>query len=99
MVHQRRDPVQDGAPQDDFCGLQGAATGEHRQALEQALLVFAQQIVAPLDGPSQRLLARRQVARAAGQQRQPTFQVGEHGLRREMANAHRRQLNGEREPI
>ena len=34
-----------------------AATGEHRQALEDSLLVVEEQLVAPVDHRAQRLLA------------------------------------------
>ena len=51
--------------------LPSAAAGEDGQPPEERLLRSVEQVVAPGDGVAQRLLAGRQVARAAGQQRQP----------------------------
>ena len=43
---------------DDLCRFERPATSENGQAGEQLLLIGVQQLVRPLDGCSQRLLAR-----------------------------------------
>ena len=53
------------------------------QPPEQFLFVFIQQIITPGNGIPQGLLARRQIARAAGQKFQTVLQAGEHGARRQ----------------
>ena len=50
--------------------LRGAPAQEHRQPGKQELFGGLEQAVALVDHATQRLLARRQVARAAGEQRQ-----------------------------
>ena len=72
---------------------------EDRQAAEQAPLVLVQQVVAPGDGVAQRLLAGREIARAAGQQRQPALQPAQHRLGRQQPDAGRRQLDRQRQAV
>ena len=57
-------------------GRQVAAAGEHRQPLEDALLVVEEQLVAPVDDGPQRLLAGQGGARPAGQQAEPVVEPG-----------------------
>ena len=57
-------------------GRQVAAAGEHRQPLEDALLVVEEQLVAPVDDGAQRLLARERGARPTGEQAEPIVQAG-----------------------
>ena len=56
--------------------LEGEAAGEDGQAAEEGLLLGVEQVVAPGDRVAHRLLAGRQVARPAGQQRQPLAPAG-----------------------
>ena len=90
LVHQRRDPVRArigrgvsrsvrrrGSSTDRLGRRQREAAGEDRQPPEQGLLGRGEQVVAPGDGVAHRLQARRQVARAAGQQRQAVAQPGQ----------------------
>ena len=62
---------------DGFRALERAAAGEDREAAKERLLGRRQQVVAPLDRPAQRLLAFRQVARAAGQQLERPLDAGQ----------------------
>ena len=81
LVHQRRHarprhvlgpsaPAQSVAVADGLGSLEREAAHEHAEPPKQPLLGLLQQVVAPGDRAAQRLLARGQVARAAGQQRQ-----------------------------
>jgi hypothetical protein len=54
-----------------FGRLERPAAYEHAQPPEQRLLLGVEQVVAPVDRRAQGLLADRQVARAAGKQREP----------------------------
>ena len=65
--------------------LQRPAAGEDRQPAKQRLLAGREQVVAPGDGVAQRLLARGQVAGAAGQQRQAPVQPRQQRRRRQHA--------------
>ena len=66
---QPRDPAAvDGAAGADLLGgLQGEAAGEDGQAPEEHALLAGEQVVAPVDGGAQRLLARARRAAATGQ--------------------------------
>ena len=75
------------------------AAGEHRQPPEELLLVRLEQLVAPLDRRAQRALARRGVARGAGEERQAPVEPGEQLLRIEQREARRRELDRERKPV
>ena len=57
--------------------LQREAADKDGQPAEEDLLLRGEQVVAPGDGVAHRLLAGRQVAPAAGQQRQPLLQPGQ----------------------
>jgi hypothetical protein len=52
---------------DRLGGLHGCAAGEDREAFEALLLGVAEQVVAPVDGCAQRLLASGRVTGAGGQ--------------------------------
>ena len=67
--------------------LQRAAAHKHPQPPEQRLFVFVQQVVAPVDRVAQGLLARRQVARAAGQHLEPVAQSRQQRLGRKELDA------------
>ena len=79
--------------------LEGPAASEDAEAAEQGLLGRGEQVVAPGDRGAEGLLARRQVAGAAGEQRQPPVQLTEQRRRREHLAACRREFDGERQPI
>ena len=78
---------------------QVATAGEHRQPLEDALLVVEEQLVAPVDDGAQRLLARQRRARPAGEQAEPIVEPGGDLRDRERPGAGGRQLDGERQPV
>jgi hypothetical protein len=61
------------------------AAGEHRQPLEELLLVRPEQLVAPLDRRAQRALACRGVARLAGEERQAPLEPGKKLLPRQIS--------------
>ena len=72
---------------------------EDRDPREERLLDRVEEVVAPVDRAAQRLLAGRQVARPAGQDREALPQPREEGLRREQLDPGGCQLDREREPI
>ena len=84
---------------DGLRGLQREAADEDREPAEEALLLGCQQVVAPGDGIAHRLLPRRQVARASGQQRQPVLKSREQRCGREHLDPRRGQLDGQRQPV
>jgi hypothetical protein len=79
--------------------VEGHAPGEDGQPPEKRLLARGEQVVAPGDRCAQRPLPLRQVAGAAGQQRQPRLQPLQHRLGGEEADARGGQLDGQGEPI
>ena len=79
--------------------LDGRAAGEHREAREAPLLVIAEQLVAPVDGGAQRLLARGCVARAGARRAERGVQAfGDLGRRQQPA-AGGGQLDRQRQPV
>ncbi len=72
------------------------AAREHRQAAEHGLLRVVEQRVAPLQRGTQRLLARRGVACAAGQQRQGGVQALQHAGHAQQRHPRRGQLQRQR---
>ena len=68
-------------------------------ARNSALLGCVEQVVAPGDRVAQRLLPRRQVARAAGQQRQALLQARQQRLRGEQLDPRRGQLDRQRQAV
>ena len=79
--------------------LDRAAAGKDRQPAEEDLLLRGEQIVAPGDGIAHRLLACRQGAGAARQERQALLQPLQQGLRREDFDPRGGQLDGQRQPV
>src|SRR3954468_10928590 len=73
-VHETAEDVEhleaiDGAAGPDLLGgVEREAPGEHRQRAQQRLLGLREQVVAPLDGRAQGLLAGRARRRAAGEE-------------------------------
>ena len=65
--------------------VERAATGEHRQAVQEPLLGFAQQVVGPVDRGPQRLVTFDRVAVAAGEEPEPPIQPS-----RQLSRVHRR---------
>ena len=84
---------------DGLRGRQVATAGEHRQPLEDALLVVEEQLVAPVDDGAQRLLARKRGARPAGEQAEPIVEPSGDLRDRERSGAGGGQLDGERQPV
>jgi hypothetical protein len=62
--------------------LQRTAAHEDGEPPEEPLLLLAEQLIAPLDRVAQRLLSRRQIARASGQHLQPLRKAFEQRLGR-----------------
>ena len=73
--------------------------GENRQLAKQALLLGVQEIVAPGDRRVQRLVTRRQVPRASGQQLQTLVQSPREVGRREHVDLSRGQLDRQGEAV
>ena len=73
-------PRSPSASPDGLRRLQREPADEDAEASEQSLLFGRQQVVAPGDRIAQRLLAGRQVPRAARQQREPALQAAQQRL-------------------
>ena len=105
LVDQRFDAVDDVDTQILFRvghglgGLERAAADEDRQAAEQPLFGLAEQVVAPGNRRAQRLLTRRQIPRAAGQDLETALQPPQHRRRRQRLDAGRRQLDGQGQTV
>ena len=84
---------------DRFRALERAGSREHRQAAEQPLLGVGQELVAPVDGVAQRLLADGQVAAAAGEQIETALEARPDLRRREDPDPRRRQLDRQRQAV
>ena len=87
------------APADGFGRIQRAASGEDAQAGKQAPLGRRQQVIAPVDGGAQRLLAGRQAAQTGVKKFQVVLQPGKHRLGRENVDACGRQFDRQRQAI
>ena len=79
--------------------LDRAAAGKDGQAAEDGLLLRREEIVAPGDRIAHRLLAGREGAGAARQERQPLLQPLQQRLRREDLDPRGGQLDGQRQPV
>lgn len=82
-----------------FGSLQGAAADEDGEPAEEALLLIRQQVVAPLDGVAQCLLAGGQIAWAPGEEVQAMRETLEQGLWGQQLAARRRQFDGQRQSV
>ena len=99
-VDQRREARQEVvAAADGLGGVERAAAVEDGEAREERLLVGAEQVVAPVDRRAERLLARGQVAWAAGEEVEALLEPGEQRLRREQLRAGGGELDREREAV
>ncbi len=72
------------------------AAPEHREPVEQTAVALVEDVVAPRDRAAERLLALREVPRAAAQGSQLVRQAGEDRIRRQQLDARRRELDRER---
>ena len=105
LVEQGHHPVDDVAadlrrrPADRLRRLEVEAAGEHRQAVEQPLGVLVEDVVAPGDRGAQGLLARRQVARAGGQQVELVLEPAEDRLGRQELDPRGGQLDRQRHAV
>ncbi|HET7035608.1 MAG TPA: hypothetical protein VFI42_08010, partial [Thermomicrobiaceae bacterium] len=101
LIDQRGQPIQNVEPVtgDRLGRFQLPAAGEDCQAPEKPLLLWHEQIQAPLDGGAQRLLPPREVAGAAGQKWQSTLQPLQERHRREELDARCRQFDREWDAI
>src|SRR5438874_12489648 len=93
LVHERLQRVEIGV-RDPLGRLEGAAAAEDGKAGEQPLLVFREEVVAPIDRRAQRLLARPGVASCL-EQIEPLRKTLEDLGRGEDARAGRGQLERE----
>ena len=75
------------------------ATLEDGQAGQQPLLLLGQQRVAPVERGAQRLLACRQIARAAGEEGQATVQARQERRQGEELGARRGELDRQRQAV
>ena len=107
LLGQRRQPGED--IEDDVVGSFGMGgnrfdcldlgIGEDGQQLEQALLCWVEQVIAPVHRGPQGLLSLGQVARPAAQQCQPVLEsIAEH-LRGEQPHVRRGELDRQGQPI
>ena len=80
-------------------GLQGEAAGEDGQAAQQRLLRLGEQVVAPVDGAAQGLLAGQRRPAAAGQQAEAVVQAGGDLLHREGPDPRGGQLDRQRDAV
>ena len=92
-------PISADGPQIASADGEVEAAGEHRQAVEQPPGVLVEEVVAPGDRAAQRLLARRQVARAGGQQVELVLQPAEDRLGRQELDPRGGQLDGQRHAV
>ena len=102
LLHQpahRIEDVQLRSAAHRLCGLHRAAALEHRQATKERLLLRSKEVVGPGDGLAHRPQSRRLVAAPARQQPQRVAQAPEQRLRREHAEARRRQLDPQWQPV
>ena len=105
LVEQGHHPVDDVAadlrrrPADRLRRREVEPAGEHRQAVEQPLGVLVEDVVAPGDRGAQGLLARRQVARAGGQQVELVLEPAEDRLGRQELDPRGGQLDGQRHAV
>ena len=98
VVDERRERVEIGAA-DLVGGSERGTRRQRREAAEHALLARRKQVDAPANRLAQRLLARGQVARPAGEQRQPVVQSLAQHARRECAHARGCELDRERQAV
>ena len=82
-----------------FGGFERESAREHRQSVEQVLLRVGEQLVAPVQGCSQGLLARRRQARPSREQAQRVTDPFCNLLNRQEWQACRGQLQSQRNAI
>ena len=90
VVEERSQRVEIGGA-DGFDGVQGAATREHRQLLEEPPLGWGEQLVAPVDRCPEGLVPEGQVAGAAREQLERPRDPGQDLLGRQHPGARRRE--------
>src|SRR5438105_13206723 len=99
LIEQRRDDVKhvarrnvvEGADTPDI--FQRESAGESREAPQHGLLSSRQEVVAPVDCPSKRLMTREGNTVSPGQQGKTVIQATEDLLDRQDPGPHRRQLD------
>jgi len=84
---------------DRLCCLERRASDEDGETAKQRLLRRVEEVVTPADGRPQRLLPLRPIAPAAGEEPQAIVKTRQDRLGRQQADARRRQLDGQREPV
>ena len=105
LVDQRRDPVENVDPEilpriaHRFGRFQRPAVVEDGEPAEQSLLLGRQQAVTPVDRVAQRLLARGEIAGAAGKRQQASFEPREQRGRRQQLDARGGQLDRHRQAV
>ena len=95
----RSPPSSADGPQTASTDVEVAAAGEDRQPVEQQPAAVVEQVVAPGDGATERLLARRQVARAGGQDVELVLQAGEDRVGRQELDPGRGKLDRQGHPV
>src|SRR5207253_791137 len=98
LVHERCELVERRAA-DDLSRFEGAAARKTGEVYEQDLLARREEVIAPVDRCSKRLLSCGRLAGAAGQQRQALPQSRQQRLRREQPDPNSGKLERERESI
>ena len=88
-------PTSDAGPQTRFGRLELEAAAEHRQAVDEPARPVVEQVVAPRDRATQRLLALGQVPRAGRQQVQVVLEPDQDLVRRQELDPGGRELDGE----
>jgi hypothetical protein len=73
--------IQRHSLRDRFRGLEGEAPREDRKSPKERLFVERQEVVAPGDRSSERLLSLGQITRAMHKQRQTAIEPGQHLVR------------------
>jgi hypothetical protein len=86
-------------PGHGFGGFQAERAGEHRQAPEDALLGFGEQLVAPVHGGIERPLPGRRGPVGADQQPETVIEPVQHRAEAERLDPGGGQLDGERHPV
>jgi len=105
LVDQAREEVDDLAARDGSARthvlrrLEREAAGEDRQAPEEHALLAGEQVVAPLDGGAQRLLARARRAAAGGEDVEAVAQPRRDLVQRQRCHARRGKLDGQRHAV
>jgi hypothetical protein len=98
LVDEARERVHVGSA-DHFGCRQARATWKDCETCESAAAALVEEADAPVDRLAKRLLSRGEVARAGGENAEPSIETFEQRLGRQRPDARRRQLDRERQPV